>query len=475
MRRRNSRAEFVALVTFLIGATLILTNGFSSRIFAQDDPIDVFEHLNPIGEVLGELLNSYVYDPDLDKAVEGALIGIMQSLDRNSSYIPPEGFQSMREDTEGEFEGIGVHIRFDDASHVIVFQPVPDAPAVKAGLRAGDYIVEVDGVRTTSIVERTRSQSEALSEVSSRIKGPRGTSVQLQISRAIPETDEREELAFTVERGRIPLQSVVEARVLEGGIGYIRISDFKKNTADDLRRHLKDFEKEGMKSLILDLRWNPGGLLNASREMCELFLPKGSLVVSTRGRQKAEGKYLDAMELYTEKHPVMPLEMPLILLVNQRSASSSEIVVGALQYHKRALIVGEKTFGKGSVQTIIPLSRPAGSALRLTTALYYTPAEVMIDTVGIRPDVEAAMEFEDQVALQQQMMRSFLDDPDLRNRQDHGLVTGNTDEEATQDTVLQRAVEILSEGAAFENLIERYHLDVHETQVAAVDVRGDGE
>ena len=472
MRKNSSKAEFVALVTFLVGAMLVLTNGFSSRIFAQGDERDVFENLEPIGEVISEVLQNYVYTPDLDKAVEGALIGIMNSLDRNSSFIPAEGYQSMREDTEGEFDGIGVMIQFNEEGHVVVFRPVPDGPAAKAGLHAGDYIAGVDGVPIVDIISETTTRSQALGAVSSRIKGPRGTNVSITVSRALDRDDdasEREELEFDVKRGKIPIQSVLEARVLDGGIGYLRISDFKKNTADDVRKHLKDFEDEGMNSLILDLRWNPGGLLNASRELCELFLAKNTLVVSTRGREKASGRFREEMDLVTNKHPVVPETMPLIVLVNLSSASSSEIVTGALQYHQRALIVGEKTFGKGSVQTIIPLNRPPGSALRLTTALYYTPAGVTIDGVGILPDVEAPMERDQQIALQTQMMESYRNDVFMRDRQDHGRVTGNMAEDAVQDTTLERAVEIIREDAVFDNLLKKYHRDVRETQVAAAD------
>lgn len=482
MRRNSSKAEFMALVTFLIGATLVLTNGFSSRIFAQDDQRAIFEQIEPIGEVLGEVLQSYVYVPDLDKAVEGALIGIMNSLDRNSSFIPAEGYQSMREETQGEFDGIGVRIKFDKkGKHVFVFQSFPGAPASKAGLRDGDYIEGVDGVPISDIISQSMPRPQALEAVSLRIKGPRGTNVKITVSRALDGAsggEEREDLTFDVKRGKIPLESVLEARVLEGGIGYIRISDFKKNTADDIRKRLKDFEREGMKSLVLDLRWNPGGLLNASREMCEIFLPKHTMVVSTRGREQASGEYLEEMDLLTEKHPVIPETMPLIVLVNGASASSSEIVTGALQYHQRALIVGETTFGKGSVQTIIPLDRPRGSAIRLTTAHHYTPAGITIDTVGIVPDVEVVMDDEQEEALQIQMFESWEEDASLMDRQDHGRVTGNMADDAAQDAVLERAVEILREDAVFENLIKKYHRDVRETQVAATGDAGgspDGE
>ncbi|PCJ65068.1 MAG: hypothetical protein COA73_03320, partial [Candidatus Hydrogenedentota bacterium] len=364
MRKNSSKAEFFALFLFMLGTTLVLTNGFSSRIFAQDSDKVLYDQVEPIGDVLAEILQNYVYEADLDRAVEGALMGIMSSLDRNSSYIPAESFQSMREDTEGEFDGIGVHIRYDDDGNILVFQPVPDAPAAKAGIRSGDFIVEVDGVSTESILEDAANGNVALSRVSERIKGPRGTKVNVGVSRAIDDTGtERETMNFDVKRGKIPLQSIVEARILNGDVGYVRISDFKKNTATDLKKKLHEFEKENIRAMILDLRWNPGGLLNSSREVCELFLPKGSLVTSTRGRETAEGRFKEDMVLTTQKHPVVPLTMPLLVLVSSGSASSSEIVTGGLQYHQRALVIGEQTFGKGSVQTIIPLNRPHGAAL----------------------------------------------------------------------------------------------------------------
>lgn len=470
MRKRSTKAEFTALFIFLVGTTLVLTNGFSSRIFAQQQDREVYQAVEPIGQVLGEVLDNYVYDPDLDKVVEGALIGIMRSLDRNSSYIPPEGFKAMREDTEGQFDGIGVHIQLDQETNAVVISyPVPDGPAAKAGIRAGDHIVGVEGVSIEEIAATDAGQVDLLQEVSSRIKGPRGTSVRVNVSRAIPDSEEREELEIKVERGTIPLQSLVESRLLDGGIGYIRVSDFKKNTAEDLRRDLESLLDKGMRAMVLDLRWNPGGLLNASREVSELFLPKNSLVVSTRGREGEGRKTSEDMELYTEKHPVLPETMPVILLVNQGSASSSEIVTGALQYHQRAIVVGEKTFGKGSVQTIIPLSRPQGAALRLTTALYYTPAGVTIDQQGILPDVEVVMDIESQRNLNIQMMNSYQGDPSRQNAQDHGRVTGNMAEDAVQDPVLEKAVEILRQDTVWENIVRKYHKDVRETQVASAN------
>ena len=473
MSYKSSKAEFISLAAFIVCAILILTNGFTSRIWAQNEEVEVYEKIEPIGEVLAEILDNYVYEPDLDRAVEGALMGIMSSLDRNSSYISVEDYQSMREETQGEFDGIGIRIRYDESGNILVFQPVPGAPAAKAGIKSGDYIVEVDGVDTQEDILNATTPNEALTIVSERIKGPKGTSVNIGVSREKAGSEEREVIKFDVKRGKIPLNSLLEVRLLENGIGYVRVSDFKNNTASDLRRELKQFEKEDLTAVVLDLRWNPGGLLSASKEVCELFLPKNSLVTYTRGREQSDGQYLDDMKLFTQKNPVIPEDMPVIVLVSRGSASSSEIVTGALQFHKRALVIGEKTFGKGSVQTVIPLSRPEGSALRLTTALYYTPADVTIDQVGILPDVSVEMDIDAQRALINQMNASMNTSEDFINSQNHGPSTGNTlgegDDELVNDLVLDKAIEIIRESPTFDALMKKYHQDVAKTQKMASD------
>ena len=474
MSYKNSKAEFLSLAAFMICAVMILTNGFSSRIWAQNEQVEVYEKIEPIGEVLAEILDNYVYEPDLDRAVEGALMGIMSSLDRNSSYISLEDYQTMKEDTQGEFDGIGVHIRYEEGN-ILVYHPVPGAPASKAGIKSGDYIVGVDGVPIEPLedIDDPVSMNETLTNVSERIKGPRGTIVNITVSRETTPGEERERFNFDVKRGKIPINSLSEVRMLDNGIGYIRMKDFKNTTADDLRKELKKFQKEPFSALILDLRWNPGGLLNASREVCELFLPKNSLVTYTRGREQPDGQYLDDLKLYTQKQPIIPDDMPIIVLVSRGSASSSEVVTGALQFHQRALVIGEKTFGKGSVQTVIPLSRPKGSALRLTTALYYTPAGVTIDQVGILPDVEVEMDIEAQFALSKQMNLSMNAGEEFMNKQNHGPSSGNTEGEEdnplVNDLVLEKAIEIIRESPTFQRILEKYHRDIKETQKMASD------
>ena len=460
MRQRNTRLEFMSLLAFLIAAVLLLTNGFVGRVNAQDD---IYRSIEPIGVVLDMVQSQYVYDIEIDKLVEGALFGIMSSLDEHSSFLSVEDLTSMQEDTQGEFEGIGVSIKLDEQERITVFQPIPNSPAAEAGVKPFDIIARIDDVSTVGMT---------LSDAAERIRGQRGTMVRLTLVRIIEGQDDPEVVNVDVRRDKVPLNSLKESRILDGGIGYVRVSDFKQNTADDLEETLKDFLKQGMRAFILDLRWNPGGLLTASREVCELFLPKGTLVTYTKGREKNGRANPEDLELFTQGRPVLPDGFPVIILVNEQTASSSEIVTGAMQYYERALILGEKTFGKGSVQTIIPLERPEGTALRLTTALYYTPADVTINKNGILPDVEEPMEWETERALGLQLYHSYESDPDLMNEQNHGSVSGNeVDDETVEDVQLQRAVSILNESDVWTDLIAVHHRDVKFTQMSAEQVK----
>ncbi|MBI2422004.1 MAG: S41 family peptidase [Candidatus Hydrogenedentes bacterium] len=508
MPNRNAKFEFVALFTFLLALTLILSNGFVSRISAQAEQTDVYQEVEPIGDVVAKILSEHVYDPDMNRLVQGALFGLMSSLDRHSSFIPAEALQGMREDTKGEFEGIGVTIKINDAGEVMVFSPVTNSPAQEAGLHPFDIITKIDGIPVGDLWTPAMSDDEKLKATAEKIKGQRGSFVQLSIRRKNTETGVDEALEFSVKRAKVPLESVKEARLLDDGIGYARISDFKDNTASDLKKSLQEMLDQGMKAFILDLRWNPGGLLTASKEVSELFLPRRSLVTYTKGREMVEGKANpEDMELRTESRPILPMEYPIIILVNQDTASSSEIVTGALQYHQRAIVVGEKTYGKGSVQTIIPLRNPENTALRLTTALYYTPADVTIDEQGIFPDVEVPFSDDEEVALARQMYRSYADDPGKLNKQNHGTVSGDplseevveqTEEEkrvlaeverlfgaeprellyraipkkvlhdrTIDDVQLKKAVEIIQSDAVWTRILEKYHRDVRETQLSA--------
>jgi carboxyl-terminal processing protease len=463
MPRRNSKSEFVSLLGFLLIAVLLLTNGFAARISAEEKSVDVYREIEPIGVVLDTILREYVREVDMPKVVQGALIGMMGSLDRNSSFITAEDLEAMREDTKGEFEGIGVSIQPDADGNIMVFHPLPGSPAAAAGIRPFDKIIAIDGKSTKGMTT---------ADAANLIKGPRGTTVNLTIHRkernAAPEV-QPEVLNFTVNRAKVPLESIKEAALLKGGVGYVRLSDFKDNSGRDLAKKLQEFLDQGMKAFILDLRWNPGGLLTASKDACELFLPKGALVTYTKGRTAIEGgPNKDDLRLLTENGPVLPDGLPVIILVNRNTASSAEIVTGSLQFHERALVLGEKTFGKGSVQTIIPMKTPQNTALRLTTALYYTPADVTIDHQGILPDIELAMTQEQEESLAKQMFESFKENPENQYHQNHGSMTEYPATDKTvEDIQLKRAVEVLGEDAVWGNLIKKYHRDVHETQMTA--------
>ena len=473
MLKRNTRSEFVALFLFLVVSALVLTNGFSGRISAQDKEVDIYTKIQPIGPVLNTILQEYVREPDVDKLVEGALVGMMNSLDKHSSYISPAILKMMNSETKGQFEGIGVSIQLTEDKNISVWQTIPDSPASKVGVQAGDIIIKIDGVSTSGM---------GLDDAAKRIRGPKDSVVRLTIYRKSeengngvvkPKNGEKEAPApevkeFTIKRGNVPLDSIKEARLLPNNIGYVRIGDFKENTGRDLTKNLEKLLQEGMKSLVIDLRWNPGGLLTSSKDVSEIFLPKNTLVVYTQGRKTSKTSVTEDMKLYTERAPVLPEGFPMVVLANDQSASAAEIVTAALQFWKRAIVVGEKTYGKGSVQTIIPLEHPEGAALRLTTALYYTPAEVTIDGAGIKPDIEVPMGRKQQLALVSQMYESIKSDSRKLNQQNHGSSTGDAvTAETVEDLQLKRACEILLEDPVFENLLKKYHKDTHETQVAA--------
>ncbi|HOV33285.1 MAG TPA: S41 family peptidase [Candidatus Hydrogenedens sp.] len=508
MANRNSKFEFLSIFIFLLAIIALLTNGFAPKISAQGNKTDIYQAIEPIGHTLQTILDEYVREVDINKVVEGALVGMMSSLDRHSSYVSASDLKTLRDDTQGEFEGIGVSIKMDDNQNVIVFMPIPNSPAISAGLKPFDIIRKIDDVPVEQLWKPGMSEQEKLSAAAEKIRGPIGTKVKLTIERPHSEKN-NETFDVMVERAKVPLESIKENRILPSGYGYIRISDFKENTANDIKKAVKEMLDKGIKGLILDLRWNPGGLLTASQQVCELFLPKDSLVTYTRSRGQLTQEDGKDLELKTKNKPILPLNIPIILLVNDQTASSSEIVTGALQYHQRALVVGEKTYGKGSVQTIIPLPPKNETALRLTTALYYTPAGVTIDHQGILPDIEVVMTDEEERLLALQMYKSYEKDPTKINEQNHGTVSGNemvrisqekiqeqeqllneiaktagedavklmkeyfrrknASEETIEDSQLKKTVEVLQEDPIWENLIKKYHKDVKETQKEAKD------
>ncbi|MEE4240136.1 MAG: S41 family peptidase [Desulfopila sp.] len=328
---------------------------------------ETYRKLELFSNVLSIIQENYVEEIDTNRAIEGAINGMLLSLDPHSAYLSPENFGELQEETQGSFTGIGIEITVKNGKLTIV-SPIEDTPANDAGLQAIDIIVKIDGQWTEDI-----SALEAIK----KLRGPKGSEVTISVQRQGWE-DLRD---FTLVRDVIPVESV-RALFLENGIAYTRITNFQSHTTEEYLKSFKDLQRSRkITSVILDLRNNPGGLLNQAVSIADLFLESG-LIVYTKGRNREQNMVFQA-----EKGGTVT-EFPLIVLVNEGSASASEIVAGAIQDQKRGLILGTRTFGKGSVQTIVPLQD--GSGLRMTTARYFTPSGRSIQAKGIIPDVEIA-------------------------------------------------------------------------------------
>jgi carboxyl-terminal processing protease len=351
----------------LIYTLILLPALFGNQHYAlgnTDDLQETYKNLEVFSNVLSITQQNYVDDIDTKEALEGAIKGLLTSLDPHSSFLKPEDFKELQDETKGSFSGIGIEITLKDDMLTVV-SPIEDTPAFKAGIQAGDKIIKIED-------ESTKDMS--IFEAVKQLRGPKGSEVTISIHRE-DWTDLEE---FTIVRDVIPIHSV-RSDILESGYGYIRISNFQRNTSNDLKKSIKKLLEESMlKGLVLDLRNSPGGLLDVSVKVADIFLDEG-IIVSTRGRIKDQNLEFSA-------HGEGPdYDFPIVVLINGGTASASEIVAGALQDHERALIMGTQSFGKGSVQTIIPMADGAG--LRLTTARYYTPNGTSIQATGITPDV----------------------------------------------------------------------------------------
>jgi len=326
---------------------------------------NIYQKIDLFGEVLEKINKEYVDEIDQSKSMDSAINGLLQSLDPYSSYMSPEIFNEMQTETSGEFGGLGIEVGME-AGVVKVISPIDDTPASKAGIKAGDYIVKIND---------TQVQGKSLSEAVDLMRGPVGSGIELTIRRKT----EKKALTFNIIREIIEIQSV-KSDLLEKNIGYIRLTSFNENSGEQIKKKIKELEKnEKTKAYILDLRNNPGGLLSQAIKISDFFLNNGE-IVSTKSRKASENRKWFAREgdLLNGK--------TLIVLINYGSASASEIVAGALKDHKRAILLGESSYGKGSVQSIIPLKNKG--AIRLTIAKYYLPSGKSISEVGVLPDIE---------------------------------------------------------------------------------------
>lgn len=357
---------FFSIATLILVTNLVIGFRVQSALADASGEELGFVAMRKFAQVLKLIRKDYVDEGKIDyeHLIEGALNGMLASLDRFSSFIPPDEFAKMREETEGEFGGIGVVISIKN-DVLTVIAPMEGTPGMKAGIMANDQVIKIDNQDTADL---------SLDQCVNLIKGAPGTTVTLMIFR--PETKETK--TFTIERAVIELTTVKNSAVLEGGIGYVRITQFNEKTSPSLGAELKALRQKDIQGLILDLRNNPGGLLTSAIEVSSQFIPEGQLIVFTEGRR--ESLRQDFLSLSGEKFP----DIPVVTLINESSASAAEIVAGCLQDYGRALIVGEKSFGKGSVQSIVELDDQ--SAVRLTTAKYYTPSKRVIHEHGIEPD-----------------------------------------------------------------------------------------
>tara|TARA_Y100000992_G_scaffold295812_1_gene257224 strand:- start:140 stop:1276 length:1137 start_codon:yes stop_codon:yes gene_type:complete len=343
--------------------SIVLLNFSISLSFAKND---LYEKIDLFGEVLENIKKEYVDDVDQSEMMDSAINGVLQSLDPYSAYMGPELFKEMQTDTRGEFGGLGIEIGME-AGVVKVISPIDDTPASKAGIKAGDYIVKIG---------KEQVQGKSLLEAVKLMRGPVGTSIDLTIRRK----NVKKSLEFKITREIIEVRSVSSELISKDkNLGYIRLKSFNENSDKQFLKSIKKFEKNSnIKGYVIDLRNNPGGLLNQAINITDFFLDDGE-IVSTKGRRLSETRKFFARRGDEVRGK------PIIVLINNGSASASEIFAGALKDHKRAIILGESSYGKGSVQSIIPLGN--GGGMRLTISKYYLPSGKSISEVGVTPDI----------------------------------------------------------------------------------------
>lgn len=448
MKINKKRFIVTVLILIIIGTVTLFTSGFVVGHKAAHAKTDTYEDLRAFARALELIRANYVEEPDTKELLQGAIRGMVSSLDPHSSFMSERAFKEINMDIKGKFEGVGIQIGIKNQQLTII-SPIEDTPADRAGLAAGDKIVKINDEWTKDMT---------IEEAVDRMRGPKGTEVRLMIFRE--GWDKPRD--YKIIRDVIKVQSV-KSRMLEDGIGYLKIIQFQGQTTRDVEAALKRLEAKGMEKLVLDLRNDPGGLLDSSVDVSSLFLPKDKLVVYIQGRKKEDRKDFLAGAVAQVR------EYPVVVLVNAGSASASEIVAGALQDQKRAVIMGTQTFGKGSVQTVFPLD--GGTGIRLTTAKYYTPSGRSIQNVGITPDVEiklpkvkggngdgAHMVLREK-DLERHLTNETVKDQEKKDKQkghgsgeDEEIVMESVPKDDKDDIQLQKAMELLKTGDIFKNL-----------------------
>ena len=364
MKRKNS-------FKYILTITVVILLNISNKVYSQN--IDkLYEKIDLFAEVLEKIQNEYVEEVDQAEIIDSAINGALQSLDPFSAYMNPKVFEESQSETSGEFGGLGIEVSMESGV-IKVITPIDDTPAAKAGIKAGDYIVKINGEQV---------QGKTLMEAVNLMRGPEGTSIEITVRRK----GLRKAKIFKITREIIEIKSVI-SKIVDNKVGYLRLRAFNANSSSQLKKEISKIEKnKKLVGYILDLRNNPGGLLSQAVIISDFFLNDGE-IVSTKGRKKRENR-----KFFAKKGDKIDGK-PLIVLINNGSASASEIVAGALQDQKRAILLGETTFGKGSVQSIIPLKNRG--AIRLTISKYYLPSGKSISEVGVVPDIRVEEEDEE--------------------------------------------------------------------------------
>ena len=351
--------KFQKILLILFFSILLLNKSFSKN------EEDIYQKIDLFSEVLDKINKEYVDEVNQGKAMDAAINGVLQSLDPYSAYMSPEIFNNMQTETTGEFGGLGIEVGME-AGVVKVISPIDNTPASRAGIKAGDYIVKIN---------ETQVQGKSLTEAVDLMRGPVGTDIEITVRRI----GKKKAIIFNITREIIEIESV-KSKILDDKIGYLRLTSFNENSSEQIKNKIKEIKKDKkIKGYILDLRNNPGGLLSQAIRISDFFLDYGE-IVSTKSRKSSENR-----KWFSKKGDLIDGKT-LIVLINYGSASASEIVAGALKEHKRAILIGENSYGKGSVQSIIPLKNKG--AIRLTISKYYLPSGESISEVGVTPDIE---------------------------------------------------------------------------------------
>jgi len=419
---------------FTLSITAMIGLAFQPVAVPEEQPVavqeeqtaasSVYQNLELFASVLEIVSKNYVREVNNQELIYGALKGMLGSLDSYSQFMDPETYEEMKVETKGEFGGLGIEITLRNDILTII-TPIEDTPASRAGLRPGDRIVQINGgsTKNMTLVDAVKS-----------LRGKPGTEVTITVMRL----GEKELLDFTLAREIIPIRSVRDVKVLEGGIGYLRLSQFHEDTVREFDQAMEQLKEKEIRGLILDLRYNPGGTLQAAVEVADRFLDRGKIIVQAIGRNEQVEAEIKATQ--SDRYP----ELPIVILINEGTASGSEIVAGALRDHHRAILVGDKTFGKGSVQSVLPL-RDA-SAIRLTTAYYYTASHRLINEVGIEPDIKISMtdeEKRDHILKRYEALKKLEDVFEQEEAETIPPVEKEEKKPEGYDPQLQRAVDVL--------------------------------